>query len=83
MSYANDVEVDQERDNSYLYVRSNCSDNLYQIGIIKILGTVNKEAFIQGNYSVKGNITNYQDPGPIGIYSGETDELLIRKFIGK
>nr|HPO06219.1 hypothetical protein [Candidatus Gracilibacteria bacterium] len=83
MSYANNVEADQKADNSYSYVKANCKDNIYQIATLKTLDSGKKELIVQGNYPIKGSASDYQDPGPMGIYSGETDELLIRKFIGK
>lgn len=66
----------------YVYAEANCSEkNEFQIGLLQKLDSGIESAKIQGNYLIRGNRSSYNDPGPIGIYDGETDVNLLQKYL--
>lgn len=67
----------------YMYAEANCKSTIFQIGILEELASGENVVTVQGPYEANGDKDNYVDPGPIGIYHGETDEKLIKKFLGK
>ncbi len=75
------IEKDNIPEGNYVYAVSNCNDSYYQIGTVEELESGILSAKVQGAYLVKGNKNNYEDPGPIGIYDGETNIALIDKFL--
>jgi hypothetical protein len=81
-SSSQNVEADVNLDAESVLAKANCS-NPYQIGSYEELESGALSAVVQGNYLVKGDLNNYDDPGPIGIYEGETDPALIQKYLGK
>lgn len=63
-------------------VYANCSRAVYQVGSLEQLESGVQSAVIRGNYEVSGDMNNYQDPGPAGVYDGETDISLLKKYLG-
>lgn len=63
------------------YAPSNCTTGVFQLGTKETLPSGIDSVRVGGNYSITGDKYNYQDPGPIGVYEGETDMQLIKKYL--
>ena len=81
MSQTSTVETKDLPDGEYVYAEANCDSSTYQIGTLEELASENFSAKVQGNYAITGDVNNYSDPGPIGIYEGEINPDLLEKYL--